>query len=895
MGRIPIKHQLGILLVIGQLLIGSWLCPVYGSENASFKLSQALIRIANRADYQLTMMPLVDEPNVVLPAHQLPLRQQLEKLLKNTQYSFAIYPELQSLVVFKRNADVENDKTWERVTITGHGANHRSILDSSVSISHLSQQQLNQHVPYSTAELFNLASGFWVEDSGGETNNNVAPRGLRGGEGYRFISLMEDGLPVVYDGIWPDFFLRQDLTTESVQIVKGGSSGIFTTNGPAAMVNFNTRKGGDTALFEAKWTQGLDYGYQRIDLFASGPLTKNMYYSTGGFYRTSNGLRAPGYTTDHGGQVKTRVDYLSAEFDLAVELKHLRDTTGFYAPIPMQNPSNPTGISPIDAGRSTLLSNELRFLSYPSENGFKTRDLADSQETSLNSLKLFFAKQLNPHIFIDNKLSISHLKNDFYTLVNQGNETLMSVQTLLAREDITAFMAQYPTARPALTYANSDEPVSLTQSLNGNGLMTFAYPLAANYSQTQWINHFSAQWLSERWQLQLGQLIAFSDYQSLPYDRWLGEILIDVKHRPQRYDVVALDSHNRVVDRLSHNGFLNFSGPAYIRGDGSLKSYSHYVNFDYDISDTLQLDIATRYEHLTLNGSVFSDVETIEPVTNLKHKTASEFAFSRSQTEKEWAYSAGVNWQFKHNNALFLRYASAFEMPRLLNLGNRIGYGDYYDDVPSDVDFAEPVDLTFCEIGWRGATDVASISASLFETRFDPLPFTVYQGLNDQHKAIFIDTKTQGLELEFLYEVNDHFSVAGVGVWQHGEFAGIPQSYNESQYNGNQITRTPKAQFRIMPTFTYKAFESTVTLAYIGKRYSDIANHFSLPAYTRLDVNLAFALSNQVKLSFSIENALNSKGLTEGNPRGSFSQTDEYYYARPIFGRHLNMSLHLTF
>ena len=55
-------------------------------------------------------------------------------------------------------------------------------------------------------------TGFWVEDSGGETNNNVSPRGLRGGEGFRFISLMEDGLPITYDGIWGDFFLRPDLT-----------------------------------------------------------------------------------------------------------------------------------------------------------------------------------------------------------------------------------------------------------------------------------------------------------------------------------------------------------------------------------------------------------------------------------------------------------------------------------------------------------------------------------------------------------------------------------------------------------------------------------------------------------------------------------------------------------
>ncbi|WP_223229995.1 Plug domain-containing protein [Pseudoalteromonas piscicida] len=76
-------------------------------------------------------------------------------------------------------------------------------------MTQLASLQLEKQTPYSSAEALKNITGFWVEDSGGETNNNVAPRGLRGGEGFRFISLMEDGLPVTYDGIWGTFFYVQ--------------------------------------------------------------------------------------------------------------------------------------------------------------------------------------------------------------------------------------------------------------------------------------------------------------------------------------------------------------------------------------------------------------------------------------------------------------------------------------------------------------------------------------------------------------------------------------------------------------------------------------------------------------------------------------------------------------
>ena len=73
----------------------------------------------------------------------------------------------------------------ERIVVTGSGGRGQTKLESSVSITTLDAEQLSREAPLGTADLLEAVPGFWVEDSGGETNNNVAPRGLRGGEGFR--------------------------------------------------------------------------------------------------------------------------------------------------------------------------------------------------------------------------------------------------------------------------------------------------------------------------------------------------------------------------------------------------------------------------------------------------------------------------------------------------------------------------------------------------------------------------------------------------------------------------------------------------------------------------------------------------------------------------------------
>ena len=190
----------------------------YAQSEHSFALPEAtlqqrLLDIAAQSNWQLNAAAI--EQSLAALNGRYSLEHVLNLSLRDTHYEYALdVSERRIVITAASEATPKGD--FERIIVTGVSGQRRNILNSSIAITQLSNLELRQRTPYSSAEVLKNVTGFWVEDSGGETNNNVSPRGLRGGEGFRFISLMEDGLPMTYDGIWSDF-LRPDLTHQRIR------------------------------------------------------------------------------------------------------------------------------------------------------------------------------------------------------------------------------------------------------------------------------------------------------------------------------------------------------------------------------------------------------------------------------------------------------------------------------------------------------------------------------------------------------------------------------------------------------------------------------------------------------------------------------------------------------
>src|SRR5206468_767786 len=133
----------------------------------------------------------------------------------------------------------------DAVVVTGATV-ARTKLETTNATTVLSAADITQAVPRSTTEALRYVPGFTrVESSGGEVNENIGMRGILGVE---FVMFMEDGLPVFPTMhtyfMNADNLFRMDENIERMEVVRGGSSALFGSNTPGAIINFINKSGG---------------------------------------------------------------------------------------------------------------------------------------------------------------------------------------------------------------------------------------------------------------------------------------------------------------------------------------------------------------------------------------------------------------------------------------------------------------------------------------------------------------------------------------------------------------------------------------------------------------------------------------------------------------------------
>ncbi|RMF58538.1 MAG: PEGA domain-containing protein, partial [Calditrichaeota bacterium] len=210
---------------------------------------------------------------------------------------------------------------------------------SSVAITTMSPKEISQAAPRSTADLLKAIPGFYVESSGGEVGGNLFARGLPADGSFRYVALMEEGMPV-YDStelffINADIFVRVDANIERVEAVRGGNAALFGSNAPGGVINFISKTGGPILSGTVKAEAATD-ALNRYDFNINGPLAENLFFSIGGFYRFDDGVRDPGFPSSKGGQVKANFTRIFDNGYFKVYGKYLNDSNIFYLPVPIE-------------------------------------------------------------------------------------------------------------------------------------------------------------------------------------------------------------------------------------------------------------------------------------------------------------------------------------------------------------------------------------------------------------------------------------------------------------------------------------------------------------------------------------------------------------------------------
>lgn len=746
----------------------------------------------------------------------------------------------------------------EEVIVTGTAVPHRTKFDSSVAISTFSTRDIVQQAPASSADLIAAVPGFWVESTAGTTQGNVFARGIIQDGGYRFVGLMEDGIPIYpvselsfYN---PDQFVRVDATLDHVEALRGGTAPIFTSGAVGGTINFVTRSplAAPQALFRVGFS---DYNLYRTDVAWNGPLDDEWGLAVGGYYRRSDGIRNPGYTADDGGQVRVQVGRSFEQASVEVFAKYIDDRSLFVVPIPLTgDPADPRGLNGADPGTYALQSEDLARAGLPpsaAEVGLQGSDLRDGIHPQLGTLGAKLNWDVNERVSLANVVRYTDGEVHFDGIF-PGADPVTG----------TEFAAAAGVA-PNYTVLSTGAPYAATELVQNHG---------------HWAVRKDYQALQDdlRLNLTLGEHrltagVYYADYSMA--DRWsLGNLLLmDVGDRPRRLSLPGV---------TDPQGFTQYSFFNLI-ADYDANQYSAYGADEWQVTDRLRIDLGMRYDDESIDGSI-SNARNVDldgdPATHWDNATSQAGTSRRAVDERfdNFGWSSGFNYELFERHAIFGHYTDSARLP-------------HFDNVRDGVLRKDPV--TNVELGYKTSQERFVVFATLFRTEFDNVSFNDIDS-SGTPRVRTTGTRTSGIEVEGELLPASALTIRFSMTLQdpkYRDFRFRDAAGNVIDNTGNTIRRIPRRMLRVTPTYAFLKDRGRVflTWTHVSDRYSNDENTRTLPKYDKFDAGLLVDVGSRWTFQLTGDNLTDEVGLTEGNPRTDVGAgaSGAVYVARPLFGR----------
>ena len=785
------------------------------------------------------------------------------------------------------------------VIVTGRaGALNRTKLQTSYSVTSIGYNALSLQGPTSVTETLKSVPGFWVEATGGEASGNVRARGVPV-DGYGSIQLLEDGVPVQHDPalgyLNADQAFRFDETIQSIEVVRGGPSSVFYSNAPAGAVNFIPRAVGDKTEGIFKVTVG-DASLNREDFWIGAPVGDGWKLSAGGFYRTGTGIRNPGYTGNHGGQIRASLGKSWEKSSFNMDFKQLNDDVIFYTDYPMTYNSKGkiVAVPGFDGNYGAIAGAETQRMNMiQGDSSLYHYDNTVGTAVNRSQVSVKFQTEFAEGWILKNALR--------YSSTQTQRNGLFALNVLTADSFYRAqsgLLSQAPGAqRLGFQYVTNGAAFSSDQ--NGNGLVIQGGLRGITMPMTEVANdlHLSHVFYtgSSKHDFNFGYYYA---HFTQNFSKYSSKVYLDVQNNSRLLNIVALDGSGKVVKTYSDNGVSQY-GYEWADANGEQTTNALYASDEWQLTPAFRIDGGVRWEYTQTDGVVEQSKSVNLGTYATSQITTGNGVWQGYNHHFNYAtWTLGADYQLSENMGLFGRYTSAARIP---------GFATYYTNVNST---AVTQTMQLGELGFKYARPLFSFYGTGFYTRYNNVGFTnTVSTLNGFTQVnAFANTNTVGLELEgSIYPVK-WFDVSATATLQHGEYQGLvaeavnggtlTQKYN---YDWNRLIRVPQASFRVVPGFKLfnNRFRIQSPIEYEGKRFTDVANSQVLPAYSIVSLDAQINVTKEISLFGVIDNLTNSLGLTEGNPRQGEIQSaaaGQYIFlARPLFGRSFKVSLRYKF
>ena len=771
------------------------------------------------------------------------------------------------------------------VVVTGT-VSPRSNLESSVAITTMSPEVIQQAQPRSTTEMLRYVPGFTrIESSGGEVNQNISMRGILGVE---YVMFMEDGMPVF--PTMHTFFMnadnlfRPDENIATMEVVRGGSSALFGSNTPGAIVNFINKTGGDDFDGTTRLTAGTQ-GLARVDMNVNGPLGDDWRFNLGGFYRYDHGVRDPGFPGVRGGQVKGNLTRMLPNGYLRFSAKVINDRNQFILPLPFTNPSDPDYVQGFgDYG--AMNTNQGLNLRVPTPEGSFELPLGDGLRTDASWFTVDAQFDLGNGFTLQNTGQV--MRNE------QGWNAILPFNVFNSAAYITAPRniggLGYPVGTTSqYFYTNRFDAAGARLPFNtANNLVApggewhVEKPLTHFQDQLQLRKNFGENAVSAG--------VYFANYTQ--GNKWyFTDILMDVQDNPNFVDLVVVTPGTAPVAtrtiNVTKNGFRNYLSN-YVNGTGQSTIVSGVVGGDFQLLPRLRTSLGVRWEWDNFvqsserTANVDLDTLASTPYDNETWGTGSFRHFNRSLDD--WSGSIGFNYTLSPTTALYATAARGYKMPAL----------DEYLNAQAEeqVRLFDARTVRSYEGGVKYATGLLGVTLNGFRTEVKNITSQgSVVGTDGRTTWIIVTAPTNrsyGAEFEVLVSPLTALSLRGSGTWLRAELGSGADI-------GSRLNGVPATIGNLSATYELAGVRLLGDWHYVAKRFADISAGISLPSYNYFNFGASYGLRGNATLDVNLLNAFQSKGLEEGNPRIVTGSAANVFLARPLLPRRVTTSIRYNF
>jgi outer membrane receptor protein involved in Fe transport len=727
----------------------------------------------------------------------------------------------------------------ERVVVTGtSGAS--SKMRTSVSISTLEGDAIKNAAPLSAAEVLRSVPGVRSESSGGEGNANITVRGVPiSAGGARYVQIQEDGLPVLQFGDFnfatPDSFVRIDGTLDHLEVVRGGSASTLATNAPGGIVNFITKtgeeKGGHVGI-----SRGLGYDETRYDFDYGAPISDKTRFFIGGSYRTGEGVRNTGMSTEDGGQIRGNITHELDNGFIRLSFKHLDDKAPTALPVPVNVVNHQIQEIPgVDPRTVSFYSPYwVRDVTLGKNNTPVSTNVNDGLHVKSDTLGLEGSFDLGGGWNLSDKFRAASNSGRFSGIFAGNSGTLGNYVFATGPQKGQAYNGR---AFSAVVFNTSIDDAGNT--LNDTKLAkTFKLADGSRLTTTAGL-YLSTQKLALTWN--------FNEY-----------LMQETGDKP------ALLQTASTTPGLVGPAFGACCSRAV---DMEYKLTSPYLNVGYE-AGPLNLDASVRQDRQRATGTANIATASATNGGALRYDPATEQLVDYKINHN--SYSVGGNYAITKSLALFARVSDgvAFNADRIL-------FGTPLDgSAPININTVKQVEGG---VKWRSGG--ISTFVTLFQAKTDE---SNYEATTQRSTSNKYDAK--GVELEGAYNLGG-FRITGGMTYTDAKITGTAAA--DVANIGNTPRRQAKYIYQIAPTYTFDKAVVGASLIGTGKSWGDDAHTIILPAYEVVNAFVNYSVTEKATLSLSVNNLFNKIGYTEVESDG--------HAARSISGRAAKVSLSYAF